>query len=103
MPPIEGPFTTPVGRVCADTSAAKQARAAAVTNFRFMRSSAERRTIDYIVQPDGVTVYGPAMVTSGAGSALTLGTAPVLTGTDRRKIADLPDLTGMRTGSSRAA
>ena len=33
-----------------------------------------------------------AMVTSGAASALTLGTAAVLTGTDRQKIVDLPDL-----------
>ena len=38
-----------------------------------------------------------AMVTSGAASALTLGTAAVLTGTDRRKIADLPNLTGMKS------
>ena len=34
-----------------------------------------------------------AMVTSGAASALTLGTAAVLTGTDRQKIVDLPNLT----------
>src|SRR5262245_38674815 len=34
-----------------------------------------------------------AMVTSGAASALTLGTAGVLTGTDRQKMVDLPDLT----------
>lgn len=33
-----------------------------------------------------------AMVTSGAASALTLGTAAVLTGTDRQKINDLPNL-----------
>ena len=33
-----------------------------------------------------------AMVTSGAASALTLGTAAVLTGTDRQKIVDLPNL-----------
>jgi D-glucosaminate-6-phosphate ammonia-lyase len=38
-----------------------------------------------------------AMVTSGAASALTLGTAAVLTGTDRKKIVDLPDLTGMKS------
>src|SRR6476646_4052828 len=38
-----------------------------------------------------------AMVTSGAASALTLGTAAVLTGTDRQKIADLPDLAGMKS------
>ena len=38
-----------------------------------------------------------AMVTSGAASALTLGTAGVLTGTDRQKISDLPNLTGMKT------
>ena len=37
------------------------------------------------------------MVTSGAASALTLGTAAVLTGTDRQKIADLPDLAGMKS------
>src|SRR5689334_24198596 len=37
-----------------------------------------------------------AMVTSGAASALTLGTAGVLTGTDRRKIADLPNLADMK-------
>jgi L-seryl-tRNA(Ser) seleniumtransferase len=35
-----------------------------------------------------------AMVTSGAASALTLGTAAVLTGTDRQKIVDLPNLAG---------
>jgi L-seryl-tRNA(Ser) seleniumtransferase len=38
-----------------------------------------------------------AMVTSGAASALTLGTAGVLTGTDRHKVADLPDLTSMKS------
>jgi len=36
-----------------------------------------------------------AMVTSGAASALTLGTAAVLTGTDRQRIVDLPNLAGM--------
>jgi uncharacterized pyridoxal phosphate-dependent enzyme len=38
-----------------------------------------------------------AMVTSGAASALTLGTAAVLTGMDRRKMVDLPNLTGMKS------
>ena len=38
-----------------------------------------------------------AMVTSGAASALTLGTAGVLTGTDRQKTVDLPDLSGMKS------
>src|SRR5207247_4467412 len=38
-----------------------------------------------------------AMVTSGAASAMTLGTAAVLTGTDRQKIIDLPDLTNMKS------
>jgi uncharacterized pyridoxal phosphate-dependent enzyme len=38
-----------------------------------------------------------AMVTSGAASALTLGTAGVLTGSDRDKVADLPDLTAMKS------
>ncbi|MDQ3348596.1 MAG: aminotransferase class V-fold PLP-dependent enzyme [Acidobacteriota bacterium] len=33
-----------------------------------------------------------AMVTAGAASALTLGTAAVLTGMDRQKISDLPNL-----------
>jgi uncharacterized pyridoxal phosphate-dependent enzyme len=33
-----------------------------------------------------------AMVTAGAASALTLGTAAVLTGTDRQRIGDLPNL-----------
>ena len=33
-----------------------------------------------------------AMVTSGAASALTLGTAGILTGMDRQKMIDLPDL-----------
>ncbi len=33
-----------------------------------------------------------AMVTSGAASALTLGTAAVLTGTDQQKMVALPDL-----------
>ena len=38
-----------------------------------------------------------AMVTCGAASALTLGTAAVLTGTDRQKMVDLPDLTSMKS------
>src|SRR5947207_4919090 len=38
-----------------------------------------------------------AMVTSGAASALTLGTAAVLTGSDRQKIIALPDLAGMKS------
>jgi len=39
-----------------------------------------------------------AMVTSGAASALTLGTAAVLTGTDRQKIVDLPNVAaGMKS------
>ncbi len=38
-----------------------------------------------------------AMVTAGAASALTLGTAAVLTGKDPEKIARLPDLNGMKT------
>src|SRR5262245_47566715 len=38
-----------------------------------------------------------AMVTSGAASAMTLGTAAVLTGTDRQKIVDLPNLAAMKS------
>jgi D-glucosaminate-6-phosphate ammonia-lyase len=38
-----------------------------------------------------------AMVTAGAASALTLGTAAVLTGRDRQKIVDLPDLSSMKS------
>ena len=38
-----------------------------------------------------------AMVTAGAASALTLGTAAVLTGTDRQKIGELPNLAGMKS------
>jgi L-seryl-tRNA(Ser) seleniumtransferase len=38
-----------------------------------------------------------AMVTSGAASALTLATAGVLTGTDRKKILDLPNLASMKS------
>ena len=38
-----------------------------------------------------------AMVTSGAASALTLGTAAILTGTDPQKIVDLPNLAGMKS------
>lgn len=38
-----------------------------------------------------------AMVTCGAASALTLGTAAVLTGKDPKKIVDLPDLSGMKS------
>src|SRR5207237_8963871 len=36
------------------------------------------------------------MVTSGAASALTLATAAVLTGVDRQKMVDLPNLAGMK-------
>ncbi|MEO5819175.1 MAG: aminotransferase class V-fold PLP-dependent enzyme [Vicinamibacteraceae bacterium] len=38
-----------------------------------------------------------AMVSSGAASAMTLGTAGVLTGLDQQKIVDLPNLAGMKT------
>jgi L-seryl-tRNA(Ser) seleniumtransferase len=38
-----------------------------------------------------------AMVSAGAASALTLGTAAVLAGTDRDKIAALPNLEGMKS------
>jgi D-glucosaminate-6-phosphate ammonia-lyase len=38
-----------------------------------------------------------AMITCGAASALTLGTAAVLTGLDRQKIGDLPNLAGMKS------
>jgi uncharacterized pyridoxal phosphate-dependent enzyme len=38
-----------------------------------------------------------AMVSAGAASAMTLGTAGVLTGGDTQKIVDLPKLTGMKT------
>ena len=38
-----------------------------------------------------------AMVTSGAASALTLGTAAVLTGTDQQKMVSLPDLANMKS------
>jgi uncharacterized pyridoxal phosphate-dependent enzyme len=38
-----------------------------------------------------------AMVTAGAASAMTLGTAGVLTGTDRQKIINLPNLVEMKT------
>jgi L-seryl-tRNA(Ser) seleniumtransferase len=38
-----------------------------------------------------------AMVTSGAASALTLGTAGVLTGMDHQKTIDLPNLVGMKS------
>jgi uncharacterized pyridoxal phosphate-dependent enzyme len=38
-----------------------------------------------------------AMVTSGAASAITLGTAGVLTGTDGQKIAQIPNLEGMKS------
>jgi len=38
-----------------------------------------------------------AMVSSGAASAMTLGTAGVLTGTDTQKIIDLPTLAGMKS------
>jgi L-seryl-tRNA(Ser) seleniumtransferase len=38
-----------------------------------------------------------AMVTSGAASALTLGTAGVLTGTDRQKVGEIPNLASMKS------
>ncbi len=38
-----------------------------------------------------------AMVSSGAASAMTLGMAGVLTGTDQKKIVDLPNLAGMKS------
>jgi uncharacterized pyridoxal phosphate-dependent enzyme len=38
-----------------------------------------------------------AMVSAGAASAMTLGTAGVLTGTDKQKIGSLPNLAGMKS------
>ncbi len=38
-----------------------------------------------------------AMITAGAASAITLGTAGVLTGMDEKKVVQLPDLTGMKS------
>lgn len=38
-----------------------------------------------------------AMVTAGAASALTLGTAGIITGMDRLKINQIPDLSGMKS------
>jgi uncharacterized pyridoxal phosphate-dependent enzyme len=38
-----------------------------------------------------------AMVTAGAASALTLGTAAVLTGADRQRVLSLPNLAGMKS------
>ncbi len=38
-----------------------------------------------------------AMVSAGAASALTLGTAGVLTGLDQKKVLQLPDITGMKS------
>jgi L-seryl-tRNA(Ser) seleniumtransferase len=38
-----------------------------------------------------------ATITAGAASAITLGTAGILTGMDEEKIVQLPDLTGMKT------
>ena len=38
-----------------------------------------------------------AMVSAGAASALTLGTAGILTGPDRQKVNQIPDLTGMKS------
>lgn len=38
-----------------------------------------------------------AMVSAGAASALTLGTAGVLTGMDQKKVLQLPDITGMKS------
>src|SRR6476646_2739432 len=38
-----------------------------------------------------------AMVTCGAASALTLGTAGILTGTDRQKIGEVPNLASMKS------
>lgn len=44
-----------------------------------------------------ITHAEAAMVTAGAASAMTLGTAGVLTGTDRQKIINLPNLLNMKT------
>jgi uncharacterized pyridoxal phosphate-dependent enzyme len=44
-----------------------------------------------------ITRAEAAMVTSGAASAMTLGTAGILTGTDRQKIVNLPNLVDMKT------
>jgi D-glucosaminate-6-phosphate ammonia-lyase len=45
----------------------------------------------------GILGCEAAMVTSGAASALTLGTAACMTGVDREKVRRLPDTAGMKT------
>jgi L-seryl-tRNA(Ser) seleniumtransferase len=45
----------------------------------------------------GLVKSEAAMVTSGAASALTLGTAACLTGTDDQKIVELPNLSSMKS------
>ena len=45
----------------------------------------------------GLVKAEAALVSSGAASAMTLGTAGVLTGGDPKKVVDLPDLTGMKS------
>jgi len=45
----------------------------------------------------GLVKAEAAMVTCGAASALTLGTAAVLTGKDQQKIVDLPNLSNMKS------
>jgi L-seryl-tRNA(Ser) seleniumtransferase len=44
-----------------------------------------------------ITHAEAAMVSAGAASAMTLGTAGVLTGTDRQKIVNLPNLVDMKS------
>ncbi len=68
----------------------------------YQYASAEFVTLDELQDKVGARLAQllrceSATVTSGAASAITLGTAGVLTGGDEAKAAQLPDLTGMKS------
>lgn len=72
---------------------ASQAMADASRHFVYL-VELQQKAGEKIAQMLGVEA---AMVTSGAAGAIMLGTAACLTGKDAKRIAQLPDLTGMKS------
>ena len=92
------PFINAAGTYTAMTASLMPPEVMAAINYASTQYVMLDELHDRVGQRIATLLRGEAaMVTSGAASALTLGTAGVLTGTDRQKTVDLPDLSGMKS------
>ena len=87
------PFINAAGTYTAMTASLMPPEVMDAINYASQALRDARRAARKVGERIATLVHSEAaMVTSGAASALTLGTAAVLTGTDQQKIVDLPDL-----------